>query len=97
MSKTPNEVRLHADISYRQLDHWTRKGYITPFERDREGQGHEREYPEKQANKARWMGCLVKLGIDVSSAERIARLVVEGENKLYLGHGVTVIVEPHRH
>lgn len=48
--------------------------------------------------KARIMGCLVKLGFAVDVAEKIAQKVeIEGNKSLYLGHGVTVLIEKHTH
>lgn len=97
------ELCRRAEISYRQLDYWTRRGYIRPVGEDEDkarfpGSGAQREYSEGMMLKARWMGCLIKLGFSVNEAEVIATAVtMQDAKRVHLGHGVTLLLEPHTH
>lgn len=89
----------YADITYRQLDHWCRQGYIkaqgengnTP------GSGIHREFSDDEADKARNIRCLTHVGFEVHQAEKIAQSVKLGNVRIHLGHGVTIMYEKHRH
>jgi DNA-binding transcriptional MerR regulator len=95
------QLMRRAEITYRQLDYWTRRGYIRPVGGETAatpGSGHQRNFSEGMMLKARWMGCLVKLGFEVDLAEKLAAAVALQEAKTcYLGHGVTVMLEKHSH
>jgi DNA-binding transcriptional MerR regulator len=78
------ELAQRARISYRQLDHWTRKGYIPGFERDVHiGSGYLRHYDEGQVSVVMEMAKLVHAGITVEVASMIAiELVDSGSAQL---------------
>lgn len=65
--------RLGLGISYRQLDHWTRLGYLHPVLRRGPGIGRPREWPEYELATAAAMGRLVRLGLSLELAHRVAR------------------------
>lgn len=91
---------VYADISYRQLDHWCTKGWLVPTGRQSQnpGSGRQRSFTKEQADKARLMKCLIDLGMATEVTEKIAQLsAVRGIKKLYIGHGVTLLIEPHTH
>jgi hypothetical protein len=70
----PPALAIHTrlGITYRQLDYWVRIGYLHP-EREREGSGHPRIWPDEEQRVAREMGQLVRAGLDPDLAHRLAR------------------------
>ena len=66
---TAHQVMRIARITYRQLDFWTRAGYISALPRTIavknrwQGSGYPRTYTPEQANLAAEMGALVTAGI----------------------------------
>lgn len=70
-------IVVAAGISYRQLDHWTRHGWLTPAG-DGTGSGFRRTYDLSQVAIATVMGELGRLlGIRASVAYPIARALVD--------------------
>lgn len=66
------ELVDNAGITYRQLDYWTRRGYLRPAELN-PGCGRDRQYSLSETAVARRMGGLVGAGLTVESAASIAR------------------------
>lgn len=67
-----HEVERLANITYRQLDSWTRAGYLCPFATGT-GSGQRRYYPPGEVSKARTMGTLTRLfGMTPGMASRYA-------------------------
>jgi DNA-binding transcriptional MerR regulator len=66
------DVVAQARISYRQLDHWAKCGYLTP-DREGKGSGVRREWPVAELEIARRMGVLTAAGIRVGQAAVFAR------------------------
>lgn len=94
------QLCTYADITYRQLDHWCTKGWLVPMGRQSQnpGSGRQREFTQKQADKARIMSCLTSIGIATEKAEKIAEYHISKDAKrIYIGHGVTLLIEPHSH
>jgi hypothetical protein len=64
-------------ISYRQLDWWTRCGYLRPVQRMTNrmgnGTGYQRQWPECELAIAAAMGRLVRLGLTPEAAHKVAR------------------------
>jgi hypothetical protein len=64
-------------ITYRQLDHWTRLGYLRPVQPHWNirsgGTGYARQWPESELAIAASMGRLIRLGLTVEAAHRVAR------------------------
>lgn len=68
LDRTPMRVGL----SYRQLDHWTRRGYLIAENPDC-GSGRDRTYAESEIAIAARMKELVDRGYTVAAAARVAR------------------------
>lgn len=66
-----NQVCVRADISYRQLDNWVRRGHLKPI--GGEGIGNQRDFPAKEVTVAERMGALTRLGVTPELACAIAR------------------------
>lgn len=80
---------LGQGMSYRQLDYWTRCGYLTAND-PAPGNGHRRFWkPEEQAVAAR-MVRLIAAGVSLKVAARIAR---EEGTTHDLGNGVTLTLQ----
>lgn len=79
------DMQALARITYRQLDHWVRKGWLRP-DVDDVGSGYRRTFPPAELDVARVMGALTAAGMTPRAAERVAR----GEP---LASGVRVVVE----
>ena len=94
------QVMAHAGITYRQLDHWCTKGYIKPVSCEANpGSGHQRLFTSIEGDKARLMRCLMQVGFTASVAELLSQLnTYQMQTKrLFLGHGITLLIEPHPH
>jgi hypothetical protein len=60
-------------ITYRQLDHWTRQGWLKPDPRPVAKSGTERHWPDAELAIASDMGLLIRHGLTPPAAHRIAR------------------------
>jgi MerR HTH family regulatory protein len=67
MLRSP-EVCDVAGISYRQLDYWTRLGYLHPAHRG--GIGYDRAWSQAEAVKVCAMAAMVRAGLRPSAAAR---------------------------
>jgi DNA-binding transcriptional MerR regulator len=69
-------VSLHGDlgITYRQLDHYCRRGYLHPAHR---GSGYDRAFTPKEIEIAKRMVTLIRVGFTVAAAAAYARKMVE--------------------
>lgn len=72
-------------LTYRALDHWSRKGYLHPANPDC-GSGRRRTWPAGEVEVAQLMHVLVTAGLSPAGAERAAR------NGGVLSDGVWVVV-----
>jgi DNA-binding transcriptional MerR regulator len=70
-------------ITYRQLDHWTRRGYLHPT---RDSPRNNRHWPPNELAVAERMGRAVRAGLTPYAAHKAARGTTD------LGHGVTVTI-----
>lgn len=59
-------------ISYRQLDYWTRRGWLKP-EQARQTSGSWRRWPDEELAVLRRMAALVAVGVTAEAAARLAR------------------------
>jgi len=71
-----------ADCTYRQLDHWCRRGYIrvrgwTPAGGNRVGSGNDRRFDDQEVEVVTLMVRLVHAGFVPVKAAEVARVVVE--------------------
>lgn len=60
---TSPELCQLAEITYRQLDYWTRHGYLNPSVQEADGPGSRRRYSAEDVARARILGRLSQLGI----------------------------------
>lgn len=73
-------------LTYRQLDHWTRRGWLRASNADC-GSGYERHWPESELQVAETMYRLLAAGLTVQAAHDVARGGTE------LAPGVRVLVD----
>lgn len=66
------ELAEHAGVTYRQLDHWTRLGYLHPSNPNC-GTGRHREYPPSEVRLACRLGRLVYAGVSLAIAYEVAQ------------------------
>lgn len=85
----PEVLAYVPGLSYRQLDHWQRCGHITPLPR-RAGQGHPREWHGSEVQTIRRMLQLVRAGLTVPAAGRIARTLADA-NYVLEGDDVRIV------
>lgn len=91
MSADVDAVIRRTGATYRQLDHWCRRGYLKPGRRDYgwgTGSGVPRVWPEPEIQVAVTMARLVRAGLTPAAAEKVAR----GEFDLAPGVRVEVTV-----
>jgi hypothetical protein len=80
------EMLAEARVTWRQLDHWTRLGYLRTLSEQIPGIGHDRIWPSSEVQIARTMARLTAAGITPEGAERVAR----GKN---LAPGIRVLID----
>lgn len=66
------QALVELGLSYRQVDYWTRLGYLHAIRPD-VGSGKLRLWPESEVRVAARMGRLVRAGVSPADAERVAR------------------------
>lgn len=67
-----SRIEQKMGISYRQLDHWSREGYLQP----EGGDGSQREWSDQEIRVGRMMSRLVAIGISPAYASHYARAAV---------------------
>jgi hypothetical protein len=88
---TSEAVTAAAGISYRQLDHWTRRGYLRPAADTGNGPGHCREWSSTERAVACLMAALVRAGLEPQAAALIAR---SGRSRFTLAPGIMIELHP---
>lgn len=102
---TGPDLAKHAKTSYRTVDYWTRRGYITAASagtrgnQDRDpqspGSGAHREYSATEAEICRRMASLIRVGLRPEVAAGAAReWVLGGREAAYLGEDIVIRSEP---
>lgn len=81
---------LDLGLTYRQLDHWCRQGYLRPSDAT-PGSGHRRVFPPDEVRVAALMIRLVTAGLTVDGANRAAR------NDGWLCADVRVVISSDHH
>lgn len=84
------ESCLLAGITYRQLDYWTRTGYLQTLSIQR-GSGNPRRYNRVEVDVARTGRRLLDAGFTVDAALKLARQLVESGVPIRLARGLVVI------
>lgn len=91
MSAIPPAL-LDTGVTYRQIDHWVRKGYLQVEPR---GTGRPRDWPADEVSVARLMAWLTQAGMAAYNAAAVARLLVRGGARCAdLTAHVTVVITP---
>lgn len=67
-----SEILARTGITYRQLDHWTRRGWLHP-DHPLKGCGSRREWTNNEIEVAARMAQLVKAGLTPKTAADVAR------------------------
>lgn len=84
---------VETGASYRQVDYWSKRGYLRP-EQVKTGSGKHRRWPRQEYDVLRVMVKLQTAGCEVSAAAKIARAAVEsGDQRVDLGGGVVISLE----
>lgn len=72
-STSAHTLAVLCRLSYRQVDHWTARGFLVPEAREHARSGHPRMYPQTEVTVARIMAALVHAGVKVEAAAVAAR------------------------
>lgn len=86
-----------AGVTYRQLDYWTRCGYVRA-EQEEAGPGFPRGWSRGEVEVLALLARLVRCGFSPARASVIARAAVEesplmGESSVEIADGLTLTVE----
>lgn len=84
-----DEILRRTGISYRQLDHWTRQGYLHP-ETPAKGCGTRREWTNDEIQVAARMAELVRAGLTRKAAADVARKGGE----VWLTPRIRLVIDP---
>lgn len=76
-------------VTYRQLDHWCRRGYLHPKD-PLPGSGNQRDWTADELRVAERMARLRRAGLDLEIAADLAR---SGEWPVSIGPGLTLMLE----
>jgi DNA-binding transcriptional MerR regulator len=87
----------HPALSYRQLDYWSRSGYLRPVQA-KPGSGTDRAWPEAEIRVANMMARLLTAGLELAVAARVARVASEADESgagiVRLRGGVLLALDP---
>lgn len=91
----PYRDMLGLGLSARQVDYWTRQGYLKSVERKPDaGSGIRRYWPVAEQSIARLMVRLIAVGLSVEVAAKAAREAIEsGATEIALADGVSITWE----
>lgn len=96
MSYDAESMARAARVTYRELDHWTTRGYLIPDEQH-PGTGHIRRWSQREAEVARVTRRLRDAGFRLHVAASLARDAVYGRSdsgvaRVHLGPGIHLTV-----
>lgn len=91
---TSTSLAKAIGVTYRELDYWTREGFIKPTPVGGEsgttpGTGHTRIWDDRDAEVAHWFAVLVKIGMKPSKIRDLAERLADGRHA-YLPGGIEV-------
>lgn len=90
---TAEQMLTTTGLTYRQLDHWTRRGWLHEAERAGTGPGYRRRWLPGERDVADVMARLVDLGLAPDKAVTVARAATASAGgEVYCGGGVTITV-----
>lgn len=69
---------LATGATYRRLDYWVRKGYLSP-ERGAPGSGYSREWTERDLRMVRHLVAFTYAGFDLEAALSLTRLTLDDD------------------
>jgi DNA-binding transcriptional MerR regulator len=75
-----SRIEQRMGISYRQLDHWSKEGYLLPNATE----GSQREWPDQEIRIGRMMARLVAIGISPSRAAYYSRAAIVDRTPMLL-------------
>jgi hypothetical protein len=81
------DLATNAGITYRQLDYWTRQGWIRHASM---GSGKDRDYTSTEVHVAVWMARFVRCGVTPVRAAPLAREWVR-YGRAHLGEGLEIV------
>jgi DNA-binding transcriptional MerR regulator len=85
------ELARMAGISYRQLDYWSRRGFIST---KHPGYGHQRQWDDSEADRTLMLARLVRAGFELEWASRhVTCLLANG--RAHVAPGMTLAAWPH--
>lgn len=70
---TTQEIVARTGLTFRQVDYWTRQGYLRTVDSQVDGTGRPREFQSTELQIALRMRDLVECGFSPSAAHRLAR------------------------
>lgn len=76
MSTSSHQLTIVADLTYRQVDFWTRAGYLTTLDDPTPGTGHPRAFDDDQVALAVQMSRLTKIGLPANVAAEIGTQIL---------------------
>lgn len=71
------QLAAQAGVSYRRVDHWTRRGHVECLNPD-PGHGYDRMHPDTEVNVLDRVNRLTIAGFRIPAAFRIARALANG-------------------
>lgn len=86
MATDSRTAAKRANITYRQLDHWIRQGYVAATTM---GTGYPREMEHAEVRVVVLMAHLVASGLTVATAADIARIAIETAQSRVTRKGLT--------
>jgi hypothetical protein len=86
------ELAAAARVSYRQIDYWTRRGFIVPDPRI-PGIGHRRHYAPDEVRRTLVLAALVHAGIGPEIAAKAARTAVVVDDDPDVPHGFATMID----
>lgn len=82
---------LKRGLTYRQLDHWTRLGWLRPAHTS--GTGNARVWSQTELQIADLMRRLTRAGLAVEAAAQAARSHQDGRPLVKLGPGLVLAID----
>jgi hypothetical protein len=70
---TAQQIQQAASLTYRQVDNWTKQGYLRVYSGAPTGTGNPRSYPYSELMIAQRMAALIEVGFTTKVAHDLAR------------------------